>query len=149
VAKPGDLAVKERAAIFRIMKSRFLPYDKDLKQFSRDLRNNSTLSEILLWMKIKNKQMRGYQFLRQKPLDRYIADFYCQKLNLVLEVDGYSHRDEQAQQEDKMRDGILQSYGLFILRIEDSDVKRNMSNVLLAIEGYVDEFERINALPQS
>jgi very-short-patch-repair endonuclease len=124
------------------MKNRFLPYNKNLKQFSRDLRNNSTLSEILLWMKIKNKQMRGYQFLRQKPLDRYIADFYCQKLCLVLEVDGYSHYDREAQENDKLRDSILQQYGLYILRIDDNDVKRNMNNVLRAIEDYIDEFER-------
>ena len=127
------------------MKNRFLPYNKNLKQFSRDLRNNSTLSEILLWMKIKGKQMRGYQFLRQKPLVGYIADFYCQKLNLVLEVDGYSHYDQEAQENDQLRDSILQAYGLYILRIDDADVKRDMNNVLRAIEGYIDEFERAAA----
>ena len=126
------------------MKNRFLPYNKNLKQFSRDLRNNSTLSEILLWIKIKNKQMRGYQFLRQKPLDRYIADFYCQKLNLVLEVDGYSHYDKEAQENDQLRDSILQEYGLNILRIDDNEVKRDMNTVLRVIESYIDEFESAN-----
>jgi very-short-patch-repair endonuclease len=123
------------------MKNRFLPYNKNLKEFARELRNNSTLSEVLLWMKIKNKQMRGYQLLRQKPLDRYIADFYCQRLNLVLEVDGYSHYDQEAQENDRLRDSILQEHGLFILRIDDKDVKRDMLNVLHRIEGYMDDFE--------
>jgi len=85
--------------------------------------------------------MKGYQFLRQKPLDEYIADFYCQKLQLVIEVDGYSHSDEEAQESDKKRDAILKSHGLFILRIDDKDVKQNMNNVLRAIEGYIDAFD--------
>ena len=126
------------------MKSRFLPYNKNLKQFSRDLRNYSTLSEVLLWMKIKNKQIRGYQFLRQKPLDRYIADFYCQKLNLVIEVDGYSHYNQEAQENDEYRDSILKQYSLSILRVDDNEVKNNINNVLRRIEAYIDEFESTN-----
>ena len=129
------------------MKNRYIPYNKNLKQFSRDLRNNSTLSEVLLWMKIKGKQIRGYQFLRQKPLDRYIADFYCQKLRLVIEVDGYSHYDQEAQENDMLRDSILQRYGLFILRIDDRDVKRDIFQVLRTIEIYIDEFEKSNTNP--
>ena len=126
------------------MKDRFLPYDKNLKQFSRELRNNSTLAEVLLWMKIKNKQIKGYQFLRQKPLDRYIADFYCQRLKLVLEVDGYSHLHEDTQKNDALRDSILRKYELSTLRIDDKDVKRDMNNVLRMIENYIAEFEKAN-----
>ena len=121
-----------------------MPYNKNLKQFSRDLRNYSTLSEVLLWMKIKNKQIRGYQFLRQKPLDRYIADFYCQKLNLVIEVDGYSHYNQEAQENDEYRDSILKQYSLSILRVDDNEVKNNINNVLRRIEAYIDEFESTN-----
>jgi very-short-patch-repair endonuclease len=124
------------------MKRRFLPYNKNLKQFARELRNNSTLSEVLLWMRIKGKQLRGYQFLRQKPLDRYIADFYCQRLRLVLEVDGYAHYDAEARENDRLRDSILQRYGLSIVRIDDRDVKRDINNVLREIEAYMDEFEK-------
>jgi very-short-patch-repair endonuclease len=124
------------------MKNRFLPYNRNLKQFSRDLRNQSTLSEVLLWMKIKNKQISGYQFLRQKPLDRYIADFYCQKLKLVIEVDGYTHYHQQAQENDAFRDVILKQHDLFIMRIDDQDVKRDMANVLRRIEAYIDKFEK-------
>ena len=95
-------------------------------------------------MKIKNKQIRGYQFLRQKPLDRYIADFYCQKLNLVIEVDGYSHYHQEAQENDEYRDSILKQYSLSILRIDDNEVKNNINNVLRRIEAYIDEFESTN-----
>ena len=126
------------------MKDRFLPYDKNLKQFSRDLRNDSTLSEVLLWMKIKDRQIKGYQFLRQKPLDRYIADFYCQRLKLVIEVDGYSHADAGAQEYDQQRDLIMQGLGLYVMRVGDRDVERNIAAVVREIEDYVEEFERGN-----
>jgi len=65
----------------------FLPYNKNLKEFSRDLRSHSTLSEILLWQKLRASQFRGFAFNRQKLLGNYIVDFYCRKLNLVIEVD--------------------------------------------------------------
>lgn len=52
-------------------------YNPKLKQLARKLRNNSTLSEILLWKYLKEKQMMGYDFHRQKPLDEYIVDFFC------------------------------------------------------------------------
>ena len=60
----------------------------------------------------------------------------------MLEVDGYSHYDKEAQENDQLRDSILQEYGLNILRIDDNEVKRDMNNVLRVIEAYIDEFER-------
>jgi very-short-patch-repair endonuclease len=66
----------------------YLPYNKNLKAFSRKLRNNSTLGEILLWKQLRAGSMDGYTFNRQKPLGNYIVDFYCKPLNLVIEVDG-------------------------------------------------------------
>lgn len=55
------------------------------------MRNNSTKSEVLLWLKLKNKQLYIYKFIRQKPIDNYILDFYCPELELGIELDGYSH----------------------------------------------------------
>jgi very-short-patch-repair endonuclease len=54
-------------------------YDSKLKQLSRDLRINSTLSEVLLWNELKARKMSGFQFMRQKPIGNYIVDFYCGK----------------------------------------------------------------------
>lgn len=121
---------------------RFVPYNMNLKDFSRDLRNHSTLSEVLLWKHLKGRQMRGYLFLRQKPLDRFIADFYCQKLQLVIEIDGASHNDAEAVGYDAERDVILQKHNLSTLRIKDSDVKTKMDSVLKTIEYYIDDFEK-------
>jgi hypothetical protein len=69
----------------------YLPYDKSLKEFSRELRKHSTLGEILLWQKLRARSMMNYMFNRQMPLDRHIVDFYCKRLNLVIEVDGSYH----------------------------------------------------------
>jgi very-short-patch-repair endonuclease len=71
-------------------KNVIIPYDPRLKQFARYLRNNSTLSEILLWKQIKNKAL-GIEFHRQVPIDEFIVDFYCHELMLAIEIDGISH----------------------------------------------------------
>ncbi|MBS1684317.1 MAG: DUF559 domain-containing protein [Bacteroidetes bacterium] len=120
---------------------RFVPYNMNLKDFSRELRSHSTLSEVLLWKHLKGRQMRGYLFLRQKPLARFIADFYCQKLQLVIEVDGASHNDAEAIGYDIERDAVLKENNLFTLRIKDNDVKTKIDSVLKAIEYYIDDFE--------
>jgi very-short-patch-repair endonuclease len=73
------------------MSQHWKTYNPRLKQIARTLRNNMTLSEILLWKEIKGKKVLGYDFHRQKPLGEYIVDFYCPKLKLVIEIDGDSH----------------------------------------------------------
>ena len=116
-----------------------IPYDPKLKQRSRQLRNNSTLSEVLLWNQLKRKQMKGYQFLRQKPLDHYIVDFFCYDLMLAIEIDGSSHDDKL--EEDEIRQERLESFGVRFLRFTDRDVKKNLEGVLQCIEAWIEEFE--------
>lgn len=99
-------------------------YNPRLKGLARELRNNSTLSEVLLWQQVKNKQLRGYDFHRQKPIDEYIVDFFCSNLNLIIEIDGESH--DRKSEEDKKRQSRLESLGFHFLRFWDSDVKQNM-----------------------
>ena len=118
------------------MEKPYLPYNKNLKQRSRDLRNGSTLGEIILWKHLRAKQMRGFQFNRQKPLGRFIADFYCKPLNLVIEVDGSSH--EGREKYDGDRDIELQKLGLTILRFPDLDVRKNIRGVLKVIERWIE-----------
>lgn len=118
----------------------YLPYKKNLKSFSRALRNNSTLSEVLLWQELRAGQMEGFKFNRQKPLGNYIVDFYCKKLNLVIEVDGESHHSEMAQIKDAKRQQILELMGLSFLRFDDLDVKRNMPFVLNEIMYFIEEW---------
>ncbi len=122
------LAVKRR---------KIIPYNPKLKQLARNLRNNSTKSEILLWKHLKGKQMLGYDFHRQKPLDKFIADFFCHELMLVIEIDGYTHLDEKVQIKDAAKEKRLNELGINVIRIQDSDVFKDMENVLRVIEVYI------------
>lgn len=117
----------------------YLPYNKNLKEFSRQLRNHSTLSEVLLWNELKQGKMKGFQFNRQKPLGCYIVDFYCKNLKLVIEIDGCSHDNDEAYLNDIERQKILESLGLSFLRFDDRDVKRDLNCVLIAIENFIAE----------
>lgn len=112
-------------------------YNPWLKKYARQLRNNSTLGEVLLWQQIKGRKLMGYQFLRQKPIGQFIADFYCPKLRLVIEVDGFSHLLDRNQKRDKLKDRYLQSIGLTVLRIQDNDVKFHMSSVIERLTNWI------------
>ena len=117
-------------------------YNPILKHRSQNLRNNSTLGEILLWQQLKGRKMKGYQFMRQKPINNYIVDFYCSKLQLVIEVDGETHLYDGAREKDESRQNKLESLGLQFLRFDDLEVKQNIETVLIRIEEWIDEFER-------
>ena len=123
---------------------RFIPYSKSLKEYSRELRSHSTLSEVLLWRQLRASQFRGYGFNRQKPLSKFIVDFYCKKLNLVIEIDGESHFDEGSVISDKQRQDVLESFGLNFLRFLDIEIKRSMPSVLEEINAYIDDWEDKN-----
>ncbi len=92
-------------------------YNPKLKEIARQLRKNSTLGEVLLWKKLKGKQMLGYDFHRQKPIDNYIADFFCKILMLIIEIDGGSHDFEEVQLNDIKRQKKLEELGFHNLTI--------------------------------
>lgn len=119
---------------------RYLPYNKNLKQRSRNLRNESTLAEIILWKELRSATL-GYTFNRQKPILNYIVDFYCKPLNLVIEVDGISHWDEEQQEKDKIRQSEIEKLGLYFLRFDDNEVLKDLENVISTIEAKIEEQE--------
>ena len=114
-------------------------YNPELKQRARDLRKQGVLSEVLLWNQLKGRKLRGYQFMRQKPIGAYIVDFYCSKLRLVIEIDGESHSDKFDY--DMRRQQFLESMGLTVLRFNDTEVKKDMDNVMRAIGGWMADRE--------
>jgi very-short-patch-repair endonuclease len=118
----------------------YLPYNKNLKHFSRKLRNNSTLGEILLWKQLRAGSMKGYTFNRQKPLNNFIVDFYCKPLKLVIEVDGGYHFEEEQKTKDEERQHALQAMGLNFLRFHDEEIRKDMNVVLKTIEMYIEEY---------
>lgn len=77
------------------MKRLYIPYNRKLVEKARENRKNQTEAENKIWNEIlKDRQLKNYKFLRQKPLDNFIADFYCAELMLVIEVDGGYHKKE-------------------------------------------------------
>ncbi|MBK9730307.1 MAG: DUF559 domain-containing protein [Chitinophagaceae bacterium] len=108
-------------------------YNKSLKFFSGLLRKHLTKGERILWHEIlQNKKMKGYRFLRQRPIENYIVDFFCKELLLIIELDGYSH--DYKVKEDERRDSKLRSLGFTILRIPDQVLFDNIENVVRIIE---------------
>jgi very-short-patch-repair endonuclease len=115
--------------------------NKYLKKYSTILRNNSTLSEVLLWNCLKNNQL-GPRFTRQKIFENYIVDFYCPKLKLVIEIDGITHESKFT--DDIKRDLYLESKNIKVLRIGDDDVKNNLDGVVNYITEYIKKVRVFN-----
>ena len=128
-------------------KRKIIPYNPKLKEFARQLRNNSTETEIFLWLKLKGKQMYGYDFHRQKPIDNFILDFFCYELMLGIEVDGYSHEFLEVYNKDCIKEKRMNEFGITILRFSDEQVLKDMENVLRAIEFYIYEYENHTPSP--
>ena len=105
-------------------------YSDTAKERGRTLRKQGILGEVLLWERLRRRQMHGYQFNRQKPLDKYIVDFYYRKLDLVIEVDGASHQEGQAHRADEDRENALRAMGLSVLRFSEKEVRYQMPDVL-------------------
>lgn len=120
---------------------KIIPYNPILKKRAQDLRNNSTKSEIKLWMYLKGTQMCGYDFHRQKPLDNFIVDFFCNELMLAIELDGYSHMLDETVEKDKIKEQRMRELGVTIIRFDDDEVMFDINNVLRVIEGWIKEFE--------
>ena len=89
-----------------------------------------TEAEKLLWSKIREKQLKGCQFYRQKTLDNYIVDFYCPKTKLVIEIDGGQHYSVEGKEKDGVRDDYMAGAGITILRFSDKEVFEDLKAVL-------------------
>ena len=105
-------------------------YNTKLKTLSRQLRKNMTVAERLLWSKIRAKQLKGYQFYRQRTIGNYIVDFYCPKAKLVIELDGGQHYSNKGLEKDKIRDDYIREQKLNLLRLSDRDVFENLNGVV-------------------
>ena len=115
------------------------PYNKKLKQASRDLRNNMTEAEKVLWSRLRGKQILGLQFYRQKPILNYIVDFYCPAVNLVIECDGGQHYTIEGLEADRIRDEALGELGLSVLRFDNGQVLRELDGVVERIYQFIQQ----------
>lgn len=118
-----------------------LPYASDLVTRAKELRQNPTPAEKKLWQDCL--KTFPFRVLRQRPIDYFIADFYCAALKLVIEVDGASHFTREGKVRDAERTQVLESYGLTVLRFTNDEVINQFEGVCQQI------WERIPPNPPS
>ena len=106
-----------------------LKYLDELRELGRKNRQNPTEAEYKIWKMILRNHKIKEKFLRQKPIGRYILDFYCSKLLLAIEIDGDSH-DKKAYL-DKSRDWYLDIRGIKTIRYTNGQVLNNINGVFL------------------
>jgi very-short-patch-repair endonuclease len=115
---------------------------EELKARRRSLRKDMPKSEVILWAKLKNKQIQGERFLRQYSVDQYVLDFYCPRLKLAIEIDGDSHFMPGAEDQDKVRQEYIEAFGIRFLRFANEDVCKNVDGVCQTVYNAVDELRK-------
>ncbi len=101
-----------------------------LKQYQRYLRRNLTPAERLFWSKIRSRQINNLKFRRQHIIGKYIVDFYCAGVKLVIEIDGDTHDGSPAIDSDLRRTRFLESLGYRVIRYNNSNVLKNIDGVI-------------------
>jgi len=107
----------------------------------RQLRNDMPKAEVILWSKLRRRQMMGYKFRRQFGIENYVVDFYCPELKLAVELDGDSHFIDNAPEEDRERQENIEEYGIVFLRFQNGEIYNNLDGVLMTIEEKIKELE--------
>lgn len=99
----------------------------------RELRQNQTETEKIMWEKLRDRRFLNFKFRRQYGIGNYIADFYCSSLKLVIELDGGQHFTEEGLEYDKVREEFMKSLGIKTLRFSNNEIYNNIDGVLLKI----------------
>jgi len=103
------------------------------------LRNNMTWHELVLWDKLQSKKLMGYRFKPQHPINIFIADFYCHKLKLVVEIDGDIHKEQK--EYDEGREHEMEEFGIKTIRFSNKEVESNIDSVIENIALVIKEIE--------
>ena len=117
-------------------KDMFYKADPLIFSNARELRNKLTPSEQVFWLRLK-EQFPKYKFRRQHPISIYVADFYCHKLKLVIEIDGSIHDSEKAKLNDRRRQQNLENLNLTVIRFTNHQVKNEIENVIEIISSTI------------
>ena len=114
-----------------------LKYNKNIIPKAKELRKNMTPQEKHLWYDFLSTYPKAFRFQRQKTIHHYIADFYCHKAKLVIELDGSQHFTEEGLDYDKERTDILQAYDLTIIRFRNYEIDKNFNYVCKVIDDFI------------
>ena len=112
-----------------------LDYNKQNIPFAKGLRKNATPQENHLWYDFLATYRVRFQ--RQKAIDNFIADFYCHRAKLIIEIDGTQHLTEKGRKKDEFRTEILEDYGLNVIRFTNQQIDRNFRSVCEYIDTVV------------
>jgi len=108
-----------------------------IKSLARDQRKRPTITESILWQKLRSYQLWGYKFRRQYGIGRYILDFYCHNVRLAIEIDGEIHEQPERVEYDRIRDKELESRGIKTIRFTNSQILNELDSVLITIDKYL------------
>ena len=122
-----------------------LKYFEDLRKLARDNRNNPTESEKMFWNQVLQYDKIKYRFLRQKPIGRFILDFYCSKLLLAIEIDGDSHKEKKYV--DSERDLFLKKYNIKTIRFTNDQVFNELDKIKNDLFSLIKEREKLIFVP--
>ena len=114
-----------------------LEYNKNNISLAKELRRNATPEENHLWYDFLSTY--SVRFQRQKSIDNFIADFYCDKAKLIIEIDGSQHYTKEGKKRDEFRTEILEGYNLKVIRFTNRDIKKNFRGVCAYIDKVVKE----------
>lgn len=118
-------------------------YNKRLKPVAYKLRSSMTKAEACLWKYgLKSKKL-GVIFRRQRPVGRYIVDFVCLELKIIIEVDGESHNHIEIAENDILRQNKLENLGFRVIRFTDDEILKEISSVGIIIEQTILEQETV------
>jgi len=104
---------------------------------AKNLRKNMTPAEKVLWQYLRNHQINGFYFRRQHPIKRFIADFYCSKADLIIEVDGGIHNNPEVYEHDLNRTAELEKLGIKVIRFTNEEIFNDIDGVLEKIKSYL------------
>ena len=107
---------------------------KQLINRAKELRKQQTDAEMLLWNALRSHRFSGLKFRRQHPVKWFIADFYCQEVKLIIEVDGGIHATPDQSAYDAGRTAEIEELGLKIIRFTNEEILTNLEFVLQKIE---------------
>lgn len=118
-----------------------LKYLDQLREIARQNRKNPTEAEKIFWENILQNDQMNYRFLRQKPINKFILDFYCSKLLLAIEIDGGSHQNKNYL--DKQRDIFLTKYHIKTVRYTNDQVLKNINQIREDLIKIIKEREKL------
>ncbi|MDR3643164.1 MAG: endonuclease domain-containing protein [Candidatus Doudnabacteria bacterium] len=118
---------------YQIIKNR-----PDTVNFRKQLRNNSSPAEIILWLELKGRKLNGRKFRRQYGVEQFTVDFYCPECKLAVELDGETHNNPQSFNYDAKRTEVILGHGIKTIRFTNKEIRENLAGVLEEIKKYLD-----------